>query len=314
MEGLRLLVVVNPISGWRFMRRVVLPIILSDYEKKGVECTTRQTRYVGHAARIVEREAAAHDVVVVVGGDGTIAEVVRGMDGCPRPLAIIPCGTANVLALELGIPLNPFLAAQVVLTGRKRLIDVGRINDRPFLLMVSAGIDAFVVHNLNHSIKRYLGKMAYVLTGMASLFSYRARRVRVTIESGNIQDRGYFAIVANSRRYGGRFSVEPEAAIDDGVLNVLLFKKPSVLDTLGLLFGVLTGTHKSMRDVVAYRAESVVMSSRRKIYMQTDGDKVPFTRAKISVERRSLSVLVPRRARPSEGGENRSAGSGLLPR
>jgi YegS/Rv2252/BmrU family lipid kinase len=294
-KTLRLLIIVNPMAGRRFIRRVALPMIVSDFERRGLRCTTRQTRYEGHAVKIVAREVESHNVVVVVGGDGTIAEVVRGMDGCRRPLAIIPCGTANVLALELGIPLNPFFAAQIVLNGRTKWIDVGRVNDRPFLLMVSAGIDAFVVHNLNHSIKRYLGKLAYVFTGIASLFSYRARRVRVTIEAGNIQDRGYFAIVANSRRYGGRLSLEPEATIDDGVLNVLLFKKPSVLDTLGLLLGVLTGTHKAMRDVVVYRAESVLMSARKKIYMQTDGEKVPFTRARISVDRRSLPVLVPRR-------------------
>jgi len=291
---MKTLVIVNPRAGRGFLLSVVLSHLQEALARRGVVQVVARTRHPGHATALVRGHRGGIDFVIVVGGDGTINEVVRGMDDAPLPLAIIPFGTANVLALELGIPTNPIAAVEVALSGAERLIDVGTINGRPFVLMVSAGIDAYAVHRMDATVKRYAGKLAYVLAGLVSAIRFRARRVRVSLLGKRISDGGYLAVVANSRYYGGRFRVTPGARIDDGELSVLLFKKRSLLDVLRLLLGVLTGTLPAMRDVVIYRDKAIRLSSRRRIYMQTDGDRISDREADIGVRPRFLPVRVPR--------------------
>ncbi len=288
------LVIVNPRAGRRRLLAPVLSRLREALARRGIGQLTARTRYAGHAAALMRSHRSAVDFVTVVGGDGTVNEVVRGMGEHPLPLALIPFGTANVLALELGIPTDPIAAVDVALDGVERRIDVGTINGRPFVLMVSAGIDAYAVHRLDAGIKRYAGKLAYILAALASVLRFRARRIRVSLLGKRVSDRGYLAVVSNSRFYGGRFRVTPGARIDDGELNVLLFKKRSLPDVLRLLLAVLTGTLPAMRDVAVYRDKAVHLSSRRRIYMQTDGDKISDREAYIGVRPRFLAVRVPR--------------------
>jgi YegS/Rv2252/BmrU family lipid kinase len=291
---LKTLVIVNPKAGRRFFLGLVLSQLAAALARRGIEQVVARTRHPGHAISLMHRHRDGVDFVTVVGGDGTINEVVRGMGEEPLPLAVIPFGTANVLALELGIPTNPLASIEVALGGVDRLIDVGTINGRPFVLMVSAGIDAYAVHRLDAGLKRISGKLAYIVAGLASMARFRARRIRVSLLGKRMSDRGYLAVVSNSRFYGGRFRVTPGARIDDGELSVLLLKKRSLLDVLRLLFAVLTGTLPAMRDVALYRDKAIRLSSPRRIYMQTDGDKINDREADIRVRPRFLPVRVPR--------------------
>ncbi len=286
--------IVNPKAGRRFFLGLVLAQLTAALARRGIEHVVARTRHPGDAISLVRLHRQGVDFVTVVGGDGTINEVVRGMGEKPLPLAVIPFGTANVLALELGIPTNPLASIEVALGGVERLIDVGTINGRPFVLMVSAGIDAYAVHRLDAGLKRISGKLAYIVAGLASAVRFRARRIRVSLLGKRISDRGYLAVVANSRFYGGRFRVTPGARIDDGELSVLLLKKRSLLDVFRLLFAVLTGTLPAMRDVALYRDKAIRLSSPRRIYMQTDGDKINDREADIRVRPRFLPVRVPR--------------------
>jgi diacylglycerol kinase (ATP) len=293
----RALVVVNPKAGRRLILRLFLPAIMDTLRRGGLSCTVKFTRYAGHGTVLVRRFRSQVDCVVVMGGDGTIDEVVRGMDGAMLPLGILPFGTANVLATDLAIPQNPVPAARTIADGVLRAVDVGFVNDVPFVLMVSVGLDAFTVHNLNLQAKRYLGKLAYGIAAFSSLLYYRFRRFVVNVGPDGAADQGYLAVVANSRFYGGRFSLGDEISIEDGMLDVLLFKKGTVLDTLRLVWGILTQTHRSMPDVRLYRSDHVTIRAKRRIYIQMDGDRVPFTTADIRVAPRMLQVFVPAASR-----------------
>jgi diacylglycerol kinase family enzyme len=165
----RALVLVNPKAGRRLILRLFLPAILDTFRRGGLSCTVKFTRYAGHGTVLVRRFRRQVDCVVVMGGDGTIDEAVRGMDHRVLPLGILPFGTANVLAADLGVPLNPLLAARTITEGALRTVDVGFVNDLPFVLMVSVGLDAFTVHNLNLEAKHYLGKLAYGIAAFWSL-------------------------------------------------------------------------------------------------------------------------------------------------
>jgi YegS/Rv2252/BmrU family lipid kinase len=276
--------------------RFFLPQVMQVFQEHAVTCHVHYTRYAGHATRLVRMHHKRYDSVTVFGGDGTIDEVVKGLGDDIRPIGIIPFGTANVLALDLEIPFDPVNAARTIAQGHCKQVDVGYLNGEPFMLMVSSGLDAFAVHNLNLRAKRYLGKTAYLLSAMWSALTYRSRKVRVVIEEQGILDRGYLAIVSNSRYYGGRFNIDRQIRIDDGLLDVILFKKSSILEIFRLLIGILTQTHRQMEDVAYYRARRIHLASNRRIYMQKDGDKVPFTRADIQVKAKHLPVFVPQPA------------------
>jgi diacylglycerol kinase (ATP) len=239
--------------------------------------------------------------VTVFGGDGTIREVVKGMGARPLPIGIIPFGTVNVLALDLGISLNPVIATTSILAGHTRRIDVGYLNSEPFLLMVSTGLDAMAVHTVDLRFKRYLGQMSYVLGMIWSALTDRVRRIQITIEEQNITDRGYLAIISNSRYYAGPYTLAEEVSIDDGILNVILFKKSGILDTLGLLVNVLTNRHRMMPDVSFYSGKVIRIHASRRIKMQMDGDKAPSTPARISVRERFLPVFVHEEEKKLEG-------------
>jgi YegS/Rv2252/BmrU family lipid kinase len=252
------------------------------------------TRYEGHATRMVARLRKWADLITVFGGDGTVREVVKGLGETPLPIAIIPFGTVNVLALDLGLPFNPVQAAATVVNGKKRRIDVGYMNGEPFLLMVSTGLDALAVHNVDLRTKRVIGRISYVIAALVTITTHRARRVWVSIPESGVRDRGYLAIVANSRFYAGPYRVADQTRIDDGLLDVVVFKRRSVAATLRLMAGMLFNRTRFLRDVAYYRCTAVELASRRRQKMQMDGDKAPPTPARVWVKKKQLAVMVPR--------------------
>jgi diacylglycerol kinase (ATP) len=271
-----------------------LPQVLRVLKRGGVSYRVLRTRYEGHATKIVAQLRRKLDFITVFGGDGTVREVVKGLEGEPIPIGIIPFGTVNVLALDLGLSFNPVQAAATVVGGRKRRIDVGYMNGEPFLLMVSTGLHALAVHNVDLKAKRVIGRIAYLLSAIASLLTYRARRVRIAIPESGVQDRGYLAIVANSRFYAGPYRIADQTRIDDGLLDVVLFKRRSVAAMVRLLAGMLFNRTRFLRDVAYYRCTAVELSSHHRQKMQMDGDKAPSTPARVWVKKRHVSVLVPR--------------------
>lgn len=290
---MRTLLLVNPSAGRPNYLRTFLPRVLQVFDRHGLSYELVQTRHPGHATEIVRRHLDRVDSVTVFGGDGTVREAVHGFGETAKPLGVIPFGTVNVLALELGIPFDPVRAAQVVLEGRTRLIDVGVVNDEPFLLMVSTGLDAMAVHRVNPAEKSLLGRWAYILAALRSLFVYHPRPVEIRIPDSGVTDEGYLAVVSNSRFYGGPFELHRDTTIDDGILDILLFKRGSVIDTFRLFLGVLAKTHTAFPDVAFHKARRLLLLSRKKVLVQVDGDKAPSPPLAISIRPRFLPVFVP---------------------
>ena len=291
-SGKKTLIIINPKAGKRFFLQLFLPQVIQVFRKNGINYIVQYTRYAGHGSRLAEKYGPCVDFITVFGGDGTIREVLQGMKEKAVPVGIIPFGTVNVLALDLGIPFNPIHAAQKIAEGKTRYIDIGRLNGRPFVLMVSTGIDAFAVHNLDLRLKKVLGKLAYGLAALWSAATYKVRKVRITLPREGISDQGYMAVVSNSRYYGGRLSLDQDTRIDDGLLNVVLFKKASVLEILWSLIELVSRRRTRFPDVVCYKTPEVIIHSKKRLYIQTDGDKVPYRTAHITIEKRYLPVFV----------------------
>jgi len=246
------------------------------------------------ARQAVEAQAEA---AIAVGGDGTVNEVLNGLIGSTLHLGVIPLGTANCFAHESGIPVNPAKAARMLLESRPRRIHLGKAGETYFLLMASVGFDAEVVDRLSSTLKQRLGKLAYILTALRLFFQYRPPRLRLVVD-GQEQLEGYGVVIGNTRYYGGRFQITPQAGYDKEELDVCLFQSPGVRALMRYAWGILNGSrHLKYKDVVYRKTKRVSVESLSSAApVQIDGDPLGRTPMQFEMVPNALSVLLPQRA------------------
>ncbi|MDR1305891.1 MAG: diacylglycerol kinase family lipid kinase [Verrucomicrobiales bacterium] len=249
------------------------------------------TRDGGHA-RELARAAALRGCgkVVAVGGDGTINEVVNGIAGTAAALGIVPLGTANVFALELGIPAALEAAAAIVRAGRLRTVDLARAGRRHFIQLAGVGFDAETVQAADLAIKRRLGPLSYVLA--AARVAAQEPPVLTVEADDRRREEGCFMLVGNGRYYGGPFEFFPGARLDDGWLEVCLFKRRSHMDLLHYFQGVLCGTHTHFEDVEYFRARRIRVSAAHAVPVEVDGELAGVTPVEFAVGEQPLQVCV----------------------
>lgn len=228
--------------------------------------------------------------LVVAGGDGTINEVINGMAGSGADLAIIPTGTANVLALELEIPTDFGRACALAVKGDSTAVDLGLAGDRYFALMAGAGFDALVIKNINPMMKRTLGRAAFPLTGLHTFF--RETLPRLTIRSGDRETSGYFAIAANAAYYGGRFGPCPRASMTDGMLDICILKGRGLPQMLRFWADMVRKGAVDSKLADIFRASEVEISSdgSEDVPVQTDGEVIGSLPMRFSVVPGALRV------------------------
>ncbi len=233
------------------------------------------------------------NIVAACGGDGTINSVLQGIDD-NGILGIIPSGTANVIARELGIPLNFTLAVRNLLTAAVKKIDVGLCNGQRFLFVAGTGFDAQVAAKVPSQLKRMLGKFAYHLTSAKELLTYTAPQLTISFNDGRKPLEGEFAIIANMRRYGGDLFFAPEARYDDGILDVILLKKFRIPALLRLFnYARRTGPFPQ-EDVHAIKAESFTINAAQECPFQLDGEAYEGQKSfYFSVKKQKINVLIP---------------------
>ncbi|NDF16646.1 MAG: diacylglycerol kinase family lipid kinase, partial [Verrucomicrobia bacterium] len=188
--------------------------------------------------RAREAVAMGFQTIVAAGGDGTVNEVLNGIDPARCALGILPVGTMNVLALELGISPDLERALAVIRAGRRRQIDLGYANQRRFIQLAGVGLDAEVVKKTHPEAKRAWGPWSYLLT-VAQVTAAPAPHLKV--KSGGEEYPGAMVLIGNGRHYGGPFRFFPKADMSDGKLDVCIFPKSGPLDLLWYLQGVLLG-------------------------------------------------------------------------
>jgi YegS/Rv2252/BmrU family lipid kinase len=254
------------------------------------------TRARGDAEALC-REAVGEgaDMVVAAGGDGTINEVVNGMAGSSAALGVVPLGTANVLALETGIPTDPERACRLLLEGRPRPVHLGLAGSRHFVLMAGAGFDSLVIYSTSGAAKKRLGKGAYIAAGLRSLLTARVPILAVTIP-GAEPVTGTGIVIGNGRLYGGRFSVTPGARLDEPRLEVCLFKGRRRIDWAGYAWGVLRGRHGLYDGVSLFKTDRLRVSSEEKVHVQADGDLVGTLPMDFAVAPYTLNLILPEAA------------------
>ncbi len=292
---MKCLLIVNPLAGQGRLRVTVTDIAGALHEH-GVDCEAVFTYSPGdafrHSKEAVDR---GYELVVAVGGDGTVNEIANGLARTPAKLGIMPTGTANVLARELNIPLELDAAAEIVASGATRSIDLGLINGHYFTLMAGLGFDAEVIGGVLQSVKTWIGAGAYILKGLETLTSYQATDLVLEMPEETVETRGYLLVVSNSAAYSYQLKINPQAALDDGMLDICLFEEPDIA-WFGLarqIAEVFVNRHLDNQKVRTFRTSSVRITSDPQIPAQVDGDVFCKTPVEISVAPGALNVLVP---------------------
>lgn len=291
----RLTVIFNPTAGGNRRRR--LHATLKHLAAAGCVVTLRETGKVGDA-EVFAADAAPEDcdVLVVAGGDGTINEAINGLvaAGSRVPLGIIPLGTANVLAHEIGLDLAPRTVARALAEGPVRRIHLGRAGDRRFTLMAGAGFDAVVVEHVSLPLKRLLGKGAYVWEMLRQSRRYGFPTLTVTDHATGARHEAATAVALNGRRYGGPFIVVREGGLTEPCLDMVLLKRKGMWNVIRYSVGLATGRLADFADVEVLRSTAFTIDGGRAHEpVQGDGDIIARLPTRMSVADETVGLVFP---------------------
>jgi diacylglycerol kinase (ATP) len=293
----RLLVIYNPTSGRRKRRK--LERFLFHLDRLGAAVTLRETTAPQHAEALARAaDPAQVDAVLVAGGDGTINEAVNGLAGSPLPLTVLPLGTANVLANEIGLPRRSAALARIAAFAPARpvwpgeaMAEGGTGGARRFLIMAGLGFDAEVVEHLDLALKRRTGKLAYVASIFGRLRDYRPCFYRGEVDGAAVM--GASLVAAKAHFYGGRFVLAPAARLEDPSLQIVVFEHAGRSAALGYMAAMSLGLLQRCRSLRVLAGKSVRLLEPAGAALQLDGDIQLRLPARIGIASTPLKLVAP---------------------
>jgi len=297
---MKALLIVNPAAGQGRPQEALEALQTALAPVLGGVLITQERGDAERAAR--EAAGSGFEAVLAAGGDGTVNEIVNGLlaagtPGGALPLGLVPVGTQNVLAHELGLPAADLDATLALLrAGRTRRIDVGQAGSRHFVLMAGFGFDAQVVREVLRPVKAFLGPAAYAFATVGALATYRSTQIRLRLDGEEVRSEAFLVVVANAASYAYRqIKLAPFAALDDGWLDVCVFERARG-DRVGFasqMMAVLARRHLRDPRVRYYRGKHLVLESDPPIQGQMDGDTFGETPVEISLLPCALPIFVP---------------------
>ncbi len=272
---MRLVIIANPKSGRGHVFDRLLRYV-REWRPEGWTVELLCTNKPGHAGEIVRALLGnPPDILAVCGGDGTVKEVVSCTPDPPFPVGLVPAGTANVLAHELGIPFDPVKALNIVLKGAIRRVDCGRLigaSRHGFLLMAGIGFDAYVASRVRTAVKDKLGIAAYYLSTVQALGSYRFPEFRIMTDDDELI--GSSCIIANAKGYGGGLVLTPGADMTDGVLDILVIRGRPSTEYIRFLWSAWRRRPRRYPWAQYRRSRRVRVEGPENILVQVDGEVI----------------------------------------
>lgn len=284
-------IILNPVAGAR--RPGLLHDVVARLEKAGAQVSVEETGGPGDATWMAERVALRGDadVVVAAGGDGTINEVARGLLGQSVPLGIVPLGTANVLAIELGLRARAGEIANMLLAGPARLMGTGLIQNRIFLLMVGIGFDGTVIHMVRPSLKRLFGKGGVIWSGLCVWWRGPGRDLRLVVDGREKQ--AQWVVALNGRYFAGPHLLSRSGDIFEPGLKLFLFRNGSRFALVRYLLALGLGRVETLSDVEIIEARRINITSPQQVEVEVDGDAHGHLPQEIEQGTRMLRLVVP---------------------
>lgn len=297
-EKPRARIIANPASGTLRTPGMLAQLqAAADYlSANGLPTEIRLTERVGHATELT-RDAVANgmEIVIAAGGDGTVNDVVQGLAGHTTALGVLPLGTVNVWAREVGIPLHLHEACDALLHGVRRRVDLGRANARYFLLMAGIGFDAEVTRRVEHGRLKRLGLKFLEYLATASMMGLTSRPARVWLVTNGKRraTNALMVVVGNTRLYAGALTFATRAVADDGVLDIVVIGGGGLLHRAGVIGRALL-RRPSLGPKIRYeRGRTVRIESSPPMPVQVDGEIIGSLPMTFSVVPLALTVIVP---------------------
>jgi len=285
----KILVIHNPAAG---RNKKLLGETLAQLDKLGCQIHLMESAAAGDAERIASGiRSTDYDVIVAAGGDGTINEIVNGLGSGAPPFAVIPTGTTNVFALEIGMPNDPTRIARVIASGEPRNLFVGRANDRRFIQMAGVGFDGRIVAATSSALKRRFGKLAYVFQGLRHFFWGNLTKCNARIDGE--ERNAAILIVSNGRYYAGRFVLTPEASVWESGFQVFLCSSAGRWKIFLYMIAFALRLHTKLRYTEIMTAREIHIDTPSGEHVQLDGDAFACTPVNIGLDAVLLRAIDP---------------------
>lgn len=303
---MKICLVVNPNAGpGQFKRQ--LRNAQDHLLQQGAELKRYDTAQKGDATRLAQQAAAeGFEVVVAVGGDGTLNEVVNGLVGSDVALGVLPAGTGNVFAAEVGIPiwtpLSPdaiFKAANIITGGQRRRLDVGKVtleddSCRYFLMWCGIGLDAAIAQSKKTGgAPRSLNYVSWVISGIMVAYDFLGTPATLTTDDGEEKERVLMAVASNGQLYGRVWRLAPEAKMDDGLLDVAVMAGHRWPSTLKHVLGITLKRHIEDPDFHLHRTRRLSLTAKWPLPVHVDAEMFGTTPVEIEVVPAALTVILP---------------------
>lgn len=284
-----ILFIINPKSGTD-KKLYVRQIIGKKIDVSKFSYQVRYTEYAGHA-EVLAREAVEKgtDIVVAVGGDGTVNEVARALIHTPTALGIIPCGSGNGLARHLQLPMDPEGAIQMINETCIKSLDYGTMNNLPFFCTCGMGFDAFVSMKFANSGKR--GLLSYIENTLRETLTYKPDTYTLTLDDQQIEQRAFVIACANASQYGNNAFIAPAATMSDGLMDITVLEPFSAIEAPQLALQLFNGTLTTNSRVKTFKARKAHIKRLSKAPVHVDGDPL-LTDTEIDVEIHPKGILM----------------------
>lgn len=293
----KLQVIINPAAG---VGRPILQALNTGLKDTGIDWDVSITHKAGDAERLA-KEAVENgaDVVGVHGGDGSVMEVASALRGTSTPLAIFPGGTANVMSVELGIPSSDIEASiDFIAKGHytTRLIDMGLVNERLFLLRIGIGLEADMMKSADQEIKNRFGVLAYAFSALNEMRNLTPSRYRVHVDGELHEIEGISCMIANSGNVAiGGLTLSKKIDISDGALDVVIFRRADLAAMITVSAAVVSPTAEATESpqLVHYQGREIVVEADPPQTISIDGEVIEPTVLTASILPDAVNVIVP---------------------
>jgi diacylglycerol kinase (ATP) len=283
------IVILNPTAG--------SPETFRDWQER-VEsvargCPIRITSHAGEAEDLARRAVEeGFTRIAAAGGDGTVNQVANGLAGSNAALGLLPLGTVNVFAMELGLPLHSLELCWDIINGTNmRSVDLPSANGKYFVQLAGVGLDAQVVKETSLAFKRSFGPLSYLISA-AQIAAREPPKLFIESENASLSE-GSFVLIGNGRRYGGPFPFFKHAVIDDGLLDVVLFKRLGYLEIIKYLQDVVFSSDIRVPEIEYFQTRRLRITSKQDVPLELDGELAGNCPVDFQIQKKALRVLAP---------------------
>ncbi|MCX7904824.1 MAG: diacylglycerol kinase family lipid kinase [Caloramator sp.] len=288
-----ILFIVNPMAGNGRALKVSTQI-RERMEKAKREYQIVHTKGPEDAIYIAREATKYFTKIVSVGGDGTLNEVLNGIVGSKAVLGVIPAGTGNDFAKTIYTSLNIDDIIETILNGEIKSIDIGKCNQRYFINIASAGIDAEIAHRVQRMKKYVSGKFVYLTALFKTLVNYKGIDFKIKLDDVSFQSNTLLITASNGKYYGGGMLPTPDADIKDGYFDVCHIKNLNKLKIISLLNKFIKGKHTKLKEVTIFKTKRLNIQAEQKFFVNIDGENLETKEANLEICKDFINIVLPK--------------------